>query len=245
MEKNMIMIHGMWMNGKIFHYWKQYFEAKGYNVYTPALKFHGECERRLNKKGIEKIGINTYVKDMIDRINNIKEPILFGYSMGGLIAQRLASIFKMKKIILLSSVPPAKTIGINFNMIAEVKDIISKPFWWRKGHKLNEESAKRLIFNNVSEDVFQEMYKYFYYESGKSFMEMMNPMNMDNNVESIGTDVLTVVGSEDVCLPPRVSKAIAKKYNADMYIFNGYGHYLFEQRSMNDILPIINQWIER
>ena len=68
---------------------------------------------------LPKESIVNYAKRMADKINHdLSSCILIGHSFGGIIAQEIAALFPIKKIILISSIKSKKEKPLNFKMVA-------------------------------------------------------------------------------------------------------------------------------
>ena len=92
MPDTMVMIHGMWVGGWFWNDFKQFFENKGYRCITPTLRYHDADPSAPPHPDLGRTSLLDYVEDLEREIRELgKPPILVGVSMGGLLAQILAS----------------------------------------------------------------------------------------------------------------------------------------------------------
>lgn len=83
-KANVVIIHGVGEHSGRYKHVGEYFDDKGFNVYTGDLLGHGLSDG----ERIYLSSIKDYIKDVdiiFDRIDNNKPTFLLGHSMGGLI----------------------------------------------------------------------------------------------------------------------------------------------------------------
>ena len=88
-----LMIHGAFCGPWSLDGLKQKFEAAGYAVAAPALRFH---DQKRPPAALASTGLADYAADLEEEIAALgAAPILVGHSMGGLLAQMLAARVKV------------------------------------------------------------------------------------------------------------------------------------------------------
>lgn len=103
-EKTPILfIHGMWEGAWVFQNWMQFASSKEHEVLSLNLRgHHGSRPCDLGK-----VSIFDYVEDVKEAISHIGRPVVFvGHSMGGLIAQIVASQGLVSKAVFVATAPP-------------------------------------------------------------------------------------------------------------------------------------------
>ena len=132
MKDTIVMIHGMWGSSRVWGRYKAYFEAAGYSCLTPVLRFHDVDPASDPDPALGCISLVDYVQDVEKEISNLGvRPILMGHSMGGLIAQLLATKNVAKALVLLAPAPPA---GLEIFNISSARTLL------RNRHKINATS---------------------------------------------------------------------------------------------------------
>ena len=101
----LVMIHGAFVGPWSFDKFRMPFEAAGYDVHIPTLRYH---DRGMNPPSeLGSVSLVDYAKDLAKVINGLDEPpILLGHSLGGLLAQMLAAKGKARALVLLAPCPP-------------------------------------------------------------------------------------------------------------------------------------------
>jgi pimeloyl-ACP methyl ester carboxylesterase len=87
-----VLVHGLWMTPRSWEGWVEHYEAKGYNVLTPAYPgFEIEVESlRENPDVIAKQTVPGIVDHITEIISGLdKQPVIMGHSFGGTITQLL------------------------------------------------------------------------------------------------------------------------------------------------------------
>jgi len=127
MAKTIFMIHGMWGGGHVWDHYKPFFEAQGYRVITPTLRFHEEQYRTVAPEALGTVSLLDYVADLEAQIRALDEkPILMGHSMGGLLAQILASRGLAQSLVLLTSAPPAGILALRPSSTKTFLSVLTK-----------------------------------------------------------------------------------------------------------------------
>ena len=89
-----LMIHGAFCGPWSLQGLQEKFEAAGYSVAAPALRFHNG---KRPPAALATTGLNDYADDLEHEIQELNEaPILVGHSMGGLLAQQLAARHRVR-----------------------------------------------------------------------------------------------------------------------------------------------------
>ena len=122
MADKIVMLHGMWGGGWCWENFKNFFEQRGYECFTPTLRLHDVSPLDDPHPDLGETSLLDYAQDLEKFIHNLDEkPILIGHSMGGLLAQILGSRGLAKAIVLLTSASPSGVNALKFSVI--------KSFW--------------------------------------------------------------------------------------------------------------------
>jgi alpha-beta hydrolase superfamily lysophospholipase len=90
--KSICLIHGLWVTPRSWEHWKTHYEAKGYEVITPAYPgFEVEVEAlNADPTPIEEVTVPGIIEHLEAEIAKLDgPPILIGHSAGGLFTQLL------------------------------------------------------------------------------------------------------------------------------------------------------------
>ena len=126
-----VMIHGAFCGGWVFDHWRTAFEARGYKVHTPTLRYHDRGDDPPAELG--KTSVRDYADDIETLVAGLPSPpILIGHSMGGLIAQMLAARRDVRALVLLApSAPWGVLPSTPFEFISAQALYLAGDFWNR------------------------------------------------------------------------------------------------------------------
>lgn len=246
----MVMIHGMWSRGNCWDRMRAHFEALGHDVLTPTLPGH---DIAADDPAPEKLGtysLDDYTDALEEEINDFdSDAILIGHSMGGLLAQKVASRGVGSKLICLAPAPSAGMFPFLWGPTRTFLGTTLKPGFWKKPHKASWEAARRAVFNGgVPLDEAQRIYEDYVWESGRALFELgFWYLDGDRaaavNRDRIRIPVLVAVGAEDRITPPSWARSAARRFEgrARYEEFPGYGHWLIGEPAW----PTVARRIER
>lgn len=255
MSKTIFMIHGMWSSGEIWAGYKAYFENLGYDVVTPTLRWHDAKYLNAPPKELGTTGLLDYASDLEKQIRTLKEkPIIIGHSMGGLLAQILASRGLAESAILLAPAPPA---GVFAFRLSSTRTFLSVPrVWafWRNPMRPTFGEAKYGIFNKLTPEQQVEEYGKYVFESGQVALETAFSQ-LDRNkasyvdAKSVNCPLLVVACAHDKIVPVSVAKQVVKKYkkhtDVTFKVFKKFGHAIQQQKGWEEIPAYIADWLKR
>jgi pimeloyl-ACP methyl ester carboxylesterase len=99
-SNTIVLIHGNFVNNTTWAKWKNYYERKGYKVYTPANPGHGGNPADLRAKvhpDLVKTGFIDIVNNIVQLINTLPEkPLIIGHSMAGMATLKLVEMEKQQ-----------------------------------------------------------------------------------------------------------------------------------------------------
>ncbi len=237
---NILFIHGMchgawcWDQG-----FTESFVASGYNCFSIDLSGH---ELPGKNKGINKISLEDYVKDVQKAIDHIGEPpIIIGHSMGGFVTQKFLEIYACKAAVLLASVPYFGILPSSFRYLAKhpkalysllIQDIYS-PFVKYADELYGEP------------ETFNANVKYRHLmraESFKALVQMMfQPIKKAN---PHGVPLLVIGAEHDSVIKPKEVKKTADFYLTEAHMLEDFGHNLMLDENHPQVAKQILNWLE-
>src|SRR5712692_664460 len=111
-QGSVLLFHGISANKKIMSYLARGFAAQGLRVYVPDLPGHGRTAGPFSPARAEQCG-ETLLRDLLARgLINADRTILAGHSMGGAIAERIASRVSVAGLIAISPAPMRAAHGV-------------------------------------------------------------------------------------------------------------------------------------
>lgn len=235
-----LMIHGMFGGGWYFESWAKFLCEKCFTVYIIKDLHEGE--------DLRKVDFYTYLEKTTKVIMEIcaterGKIILFGHSMGGLIAQKIAKTKPdfVAGIVLVASAPPKGISAMSWSVTkAMSKHWFSLTF--NLPLKIDRKSAFKLILNwHGNNDKKERIFQKFVPESARVARQLAFS-KIPINERKISCKSLVVAGSCDKLLSPEIQIKIFQKYNSNLCLFRK-GHMLMLEDHNDEIIGAIYRWI--
>lgn len=111
-QGSVVLFHGISANKKIMSYMARGFAEQGLRVYVPDLPGHGRTPGPFSPARAEQCG-EALVRELLSRaVIDPNHTILAGHSMGGAIAERIASRVRVAGLIAISPAPMQAAHGV-------------------------------------------------------------------------------------------------------------------------------------
>lgn len=251
-SKHAVLIHGTWSTGDMFDDARKEFEARGFTVHTPTLRYH---ELPLDE-GAQRIGplsIADYADDIVALVDSLDSPpLIVGHSLGGLIAQLVAARTRNAGLI---AATPAPAAGI-FAMYPGTLRIFGGHYarwrpWAKPLHPPTWTVFRRYITNTTEEGLAHDLYSELVCESGRTYCEMAAWfLDRDKatrvDFAAVSGPVLAIGGGEDRTVNRRVARATAKRYANGTYVeIPASDHLVFHGDALPATMTRIDEWTKR
>jgi non-heme chloroperoxidase len=250
MKPPVLMIHGAFCGPWSMDGLKQKFEAAGYGVTAPALRYHNVARPPAS---LGTTGLADYASDLEDEMKAlVKAPILVGHSMGGLLAQMLAARHKVAALILLAPSAPWGTPPTTLFEIGAAQSLHMQPGYWNMTLEPNRDIALAHSLDKLPRHMRDDVFGRFVPESGRATFEIMNwglDLNRASEVDAdaVTAPLLFLTGSED-----RINPASTVARNAALYkdratneVVDGMGHWLIGEPGWEKISERALSWLKK
>jgi pimeloyl-ACP methyl ester carboxylesterase len=247
-KPQVLMIHGAFCGPWSLDGLKQKFEAAGYKVTAPALRFH---DQKRPPAALGTTGLADYASDLEDELKALgKAPILVGHSMGGLLAQILASRMTVGALILLAPSAPWGVPPTTLFEISAAQALHMQPGYWNQVLEPNRDVALAHSLDRLPKHMRDEVYGSFVPESGRATFEIMN-WGLDFNhasdvkADAVQCPMLLLTGSDDRINPPSTVARIAALYAGDVTneVLDGMGHWLIGEPGWEKLAQRALGWL--
>ena len=248
MKAPVVMIHGAFCGPWSLAGLQQKFEAAGYPVTAPTLRFHDENPP---PAALGTTGLADYAADLEDEILALgAPPILVGHSMGGLLALQLASRIKTAALILLAPSPPWGVPPTTLFEIGAAQAMHLRPGYWNMVLEPSRDVALAHSLDKLPRHMRDDVFGRFVPESGRATFEIMSwglDLNRASEVDAdqVSAPLLFLTGSEDRINPPSTVERIAALYKerARHEVLEGMGHWLIGEPGWERLATRSLEWL--
>jgi pimeloyl-ACP methyl ester carboxylesterase len=251
-SKNIVLIHGNFVNNKTWSEWKRYYEQKGYTVYTPANPGH-EGDPRDLRANIHPDLIKTGFVDVVNNIARLidslpEKPLVMGHSMAGMAALKLLELGKAAAAVSIDGAPP-KNVFPPFSTIKVVLPAFG--FLSGKGYFMGSRNwYNNAFFNTLPEERRSEAFDSIAVpESHKVSRQLVLDSFSNINFNKSHAPLLFIGGGKDHIFPYTLTKKIAGKYtdkksSVDLKIFEDKSHFICGEPGWEKVTDYILNWYE-
>jgi pimeloyl-ACP methyl ester carboxylesterase len=251
-SKTIVLIHGNFVNNTSWTEWKNYYEQKGYRVYSPANPGHEGNPSELRKNvhpDLVKTGFIDVVKNIEKLINTLPEkPLIIGHSMAGMATLKLVEMGAASAGVSIDGAPP-KNVFPPFQTLKTVLPAFG--FFSSRNYYMGSRKWYDYAFFNTipATEKEQAFEKYAVPESYKVSRELV--LNSFSNIDfkQSHAPILFIGGGSDHIFPPGLTQTIAGKYKdansrVDVKIFEGKSHFICGEQGWEKVADYILDWYE-
>lgn len=235
-----LFVHGLVAGAWLWESYLRWFAARGYPSY--AVNLRGRPGGR-PAADLGRVGIMDFVTDARDAARHLGTPVVVGHSMGGLIAQKLAEANVVRAAVLLASAPPR---GISVASPVLLRKQLKHAWALARSRPIEATRADSdaLSFTHIPEAERAALQARFVPDSGRAGREIsLGAVAVD--ASRIRCPVLVLTGADDRFVVPRVARALAAKYRADLRELPGHAHMLPLEPGWERGAAQIEEWLAR
>lgn len=253
MTETIFMIHGMWGGAWCWSNYQDFFESRGYRAIATTLPYHDMDPQGIPDARLGSLSLLDYADALEREVRRLDDaPILMGHSMGGLLAQILASRGQARAAVLLAPASPAGIMPLTLSVV--------RSFWatqlrwgcWRKPMRQSFAAAAYSMLHLLPPQQQREIYDRLVYESGRATFEI-GYWPLDRTAAShvdqrkVTCPVLVVAGGEDRITPASVVRRVARKYQtvATYREFARHAHWILAEPGWEEIAQCVAGWLAR
>jgi alpha-beta hydrolase superfamily lysophospholipase len=254
MAETVLLIHGYGCAGDVWGPVAARLKAEGYRVEAPTIR---SAVRTVDgpRPGLAGLSLADYVAEMSALAQTLaretgRKPIVFGHSMGGLIAQKVAEAGHAQALVLFAPASPADARGkpklspvITFlNMALQAKPETKAGKMWKTGFKFG-------VMNAVPAARHDALYATMVHDSGQVLADLAWPHKDVNKTAyvdetKVSVPILINAGALDRTIPLEDVQRVGRKYpQADLKIYPNNAHYLIDEPNTMKILDDVIAWL--
>lgn len=250
MKKTVFMIHGMASGQWAWDNYRRVLETAGYTCIAVTLPYHNTDPSAAADPKLGTASLLDYAAAVEQQIRALPEkPIIIGHSMGGLIAQMLASRDLAQAAILITPAPPAGILALTPSVLKTFAPIIGRWNFWKKSFRFPQHTAQYAILNRLSPAQQAAEYASFVPESGRAAFEIgywiIDRKHATRvNAKKVTCPILVIGATEDRITPVSVVKQVAKKYSTATYRqYDQHAHMIMIEDGWRSVADDVVAWL--
>jgi pimeloyl-ACP methyl ester carboxylesterase len=234
-ERHAVFIHGAFSHDDHLAGWAELFSQSGFNCHVPCLPAH----RPEDRTALSALTLSDYLAALRDTIK-WPEPVLIGHSMGGLLAQQLATAIPCRALVCVASAPPwrlraqGRALPYLLPMIPAIlagRSVVAP-----------ERTLQALVLHDLPGIEQRALLPTFSAESGRAYRAMILGLARLPRDRFRGS-VLCLSGGQDRIISRSTSDTIARYYGADHEIFERRGHWLIAPSAEHEVAAFVIRWL--
>ena len=248
-KEAVLLIHGFGNNNRVWDAYRDMFLKRNFRVLAPNLRHHAPGD---NLDGFEKVSLTDYVNDLELLIKNLGfQPIIIGYSMGGLLALKLMERGYGKLGICLAPAAPAGVNAISLSVLRLFLRNLLVWRFWKKVHKPRFSAARFGALGHLPIKEAQQIFELISSsESGRVGVEIgfpiFDPKKASSfNEKKIKCPVLVIGAKRDRVTPITIARQVARKtaHVSDYIEYPKFGHWLMSGYEFEVVSSDCLKWI--
>jgi pimeloyl-ACP methyl ester carboxylesterase len=250
--KHVVLIHGSWSRGEQLAPARAAFEERGYTAHTPTLRYH-ELPMADGAMKVAALSLRDYADDLVALVNSLDSPpLLIGHSMGGLVAQLVATRTRPAGLVAACPAPAAGIVGGTPTDLRIFGPHLLQPRPWTKPWcPPTFEQFRRWIANTQTEDITRAIYDGLVCESGRYVWELLlAPLKLSTasvvDFAAVTAPVLVVGAEWDRIVASRIVRQTAARYQHGSCVeIPRADHMVFSGAALPITMSYIDDWMAR
>ena len=253
MSQMVVMIHGMWGGPWYWDYYRPLFEKRGYHCIVPTLRYHDMDPHAMPDPRLGNVSLLDYAADLEEEIRALDaSAVVIGHSMGGLLAQVLASRGLARAAVLLTPASPRGIDTLKPSVLKIFSGVIMRWGSWRKPCRISFARAVYGVIHLLPPELHREEYSRWVFESGRAiweigcwFLDRGRASAVD--ARKVTCPVLVIGARQDRMTPASVVRKVARKYGgaATYKEFETHAHHVLKEPGWEDVANYVLAWLEQ
>jgi pimeloyl-ACP methyl ester carboxylesterase len=253
MARDVLFIHGMFMNPKSWNDWVAFFSARGHRCHTVAWPGHdGEPSelRAAPPEVLRTLKLHDVVqvhREYLDRLGD--KPLLVGHSVGGLIAQILVNEGRAHAAVALDSAPPQHIFVASWSFLKTNLPVVN-PFAGDGPYVFSLEDFHYAFCNTMTLDETREVYDRFVVPESRNVARSVAGKDAHIDFKKPHAPLLLIGGEKDNIVPWHLNEKTFKAYEdpnstREFKLLPGRTHYLCGQKGWEETAALAHEWVAR
>jgi pimeloyl-ACP methyl ester carboxylesterase len=236
----LLLVHGMHGGSWYLRPWLYAAAQAGWDAWAVNLRGH-HGSRPVPDLG--RVSVLDYVEDVHDCLRILREAVVIGHSMGGLVAQKAAEGGRVRAAVFATSAAPKGIRAVTWSVLWRmpryaVPILRSRPF------AIGPDDAAALIGNRMTPEKQAWAYPQLVAESGRAAREMaLGGVAVDP--AQIRCPTLVLGAEHDRLTPLSVERKIAAHFGSEYIQAAGHAHMLMLEDGWERPFGEILSWLAR
>ncbi|MDO8838851.1 MAG: alpha/beta hydrolase [Parvibaculum sp.] len=248
-----MLIHGMWSRPQVWQGFREFLEARGYRVLTPALRHHDREPGDAPHPELGQTSLADYVADLAAEIATLgHKPLAVGHSMGGTLAQMLAARGLVEAAVALAPAQCAGTFNFDLRSIWIFRREFARYGFWQKPQLPAFDAMRFGVLNGLPGDEQERLYATLVPESGRAAFEigwwfLDRQRTTWINPADVACPMLFLTGDRDKLTPLWLARRTAAIYDgkARFEELGGHAHWLISEPGWEAVAERCADYFER
>jgi pimeloyl-ACP methyl ester carboxylesterase len=234
-----LLIHGMFSGAWYWEGYQRLLAERGYESYALDLRGHHDSRP---VPDIGKVRVRDFVEDALEIARTLANPVVIGHSMGGLIAQKVAESLPCRALVLICAAPPFGIPVVSWTLLTKMANYVW-PLLSGGPILPSRADADALVFTRTPVAERDAFYRRLVPESGRAGLEIsVGTVRVDETLVTAPT--LVVDALDDLFVVPRIARAIARKYRAELREYPGFAHQIITEPGFEKPAGDVIDWLE-
>ncbi len=252
MSNTVVFIHGMFQTPRSWESWQRYFRAQGYTTTAPAWPFHDGDPAELREhipEGLGELHLASVIEQYAALVGDLGEsPIVIGHSVGGLIAQVLASRGLVRASVCIDSVAPNRMLAVDLGFFKN-SAAVANPIARDAPFVMTPEGFHSSFANTLSAEESDAAYQRFAIHDSRNVLRDCMGEAGTIDVDQPHPPLLFVAGEKDEIIPPELNEKNAKAYTDNTSIvgyseFPSRGHFICGEPGWEEVAGYVSRWLQ-
>ena len=251
MSKQVVFIHGMFLNPASWAGWVRFFESRGYTCHTPAFPFHDGVPATLRQtipEGLRTLDFQGVVHSLATFVSSLPEkPFLVGHSMGGLVVQKLLEQGLARAAVAIDSAPPQGIFSTKWSFLRANLGTIN-PLKGSDPCLPTVAWFQYAFCNTMSLEETAVEYEKFVVPESRNIPRSSTGSQGTIDFTKPHAPLLMIAGEIDHIIPRSLNETNFKAYRdetsvREFQVFAGRTHYLCNQHGWEEIAAFTADWL--
>lgn len=252
MTKNIVFIHGMFMNPKSWEKWTGYFTRLGYECSAPAWPYHDGDPADLRANVPPTLGdlalaeVISAVEKTIQRY--AEPPIIIGHSVGGLIAQVLVNKGKAAAGVCVSTAAPNAMLSMEWTFLQSTVPILN-PIQGDSPQEMTPERFHETFANLMSRDASDAAHTIYATHESRNVLRTSLGKAGEVDLSLPHVPLLFLAGSEDKIIPVSLVQKNFEAYPNEtgkkQLIEFVRGHFICNEPGWEEVVAAVHAWLDQ